>query len=83
MSAEQEIKQQVMSMAVSDIELLLNIIGDLTYVGYKISLCKLKGNSYMQCAIKYNIQKSAAQYYFEKCIEKQYDIALRKLFNLK
>lgn len=71
-----------MSMAVSEIEELLNIVGDLTYEGYKISLCKLRGFSYQQCSNKFGISKSKAQYYFEKCIEKQYDIALKKIFQL-
>lgn len=83
MSTEQEIKQQVMCMAVGEIEILLNIISDLGYVGYKISMCKIKGFSYMQCAQKFGIPKSTAQSYWEKCTQKAYDIALRKLFNIK
>lgn len=83
MSSEQEIKQKVMSMAVSEMETLLNIIGDLGYCGYKISMCKLRGNSYQACANKFGIDKSTAQRYYEKCIEKQYDITLKELFQIK
>jgi len=83
MSESEQIKRQVLGMAISEIEELLNIIGDLGYLGYKISLCKIKGNSYQQCANKFNIPKSTAQTYYEKCTEKAYDIALKRIFQLK
>jgi hypothetical protein len=76
-------KEDIMKMAAGEVQLLLDIIGDLGYVGYKISMCKLYGNSYQQCANKFGIDKSAAQRHYEKCIEKQYDIALKKIFGLK
>lgn len=83
MSTEQEIKQHVMSMAVADIELLLNIIGDLSHLGYKACMCKLRGNSHQQCSNKLQIPKHQVQYYWEKCKEKSYDLALIKIFNIK
>jgi hypothetical protein len=82
MSEAQQIKQQCLIMAAAEIEQLLKIIGDLGYPGYKISLCKLKGLSYNQCARKYNISKSLAQWHWDKCRDKGYDIQLKKIFNL-
>lgn len=76
-------KESMAKMAAEELEELLHIIGSLSYIGYKISMCKLYGNSYQQCANKYNISKAAAQYYYEKCIEKQYDLALKKIFGIK
>lgn len=76
-------KKHMMEMAVDELEELMRIIGDLGYIGYKISMCKLYGNSYQQCANKFKIPKSTAQWHWEKCTEKQYDIALKKIFRLK
>lgn len=82
MSETEQIKRKVIGMAATELEEFLNIIGDLTHTGYKISMCKLRGFSYQQCANKLGITKAAAQRYFEKCIEKGYDITLRRLFNI-
>lgn len=71
-----------MTMAASELQELLTIIGELGYLGYKISMCKLKGNSYQQCATRFGITKSAAQRYWEKCIENRYDISLKRIFAL-
>lgn len=82
MSEAQQLKEQCLSMAVAELEQLMNIIGDLGYIGYKISLCRLKGSSYLQCAQKFNISKSLAQYYWNNCISKGYDQTLQKMFNI-
>lgn len=79
----EHIKQHMMRMAVEEVELLLSIIGDLGFDGYKICMCKLHGNSYQQCSNKFNIPKSSAQRYWEKCTQNEYDIALKKIFGLK
>jgi len=84
MSNETEkIKQQMIGMAVTDMEKLFEIIGELGFIGYKISMCKIKGYSYKQCALKYGVSKSAAQRFWQKCIDKRYDIALKNLFQIK
>jgi hypothetical protein len=77
---DKNLKEQMMLMAVSDIELLFCIISDLSFEGYKISLCKLKGYSLQQCATKFGVSKSNAQYAWEKCQEKNYDVELKRLF---
>lgn len=82
MSEAQELKQQCLTMAVAELEQLLIIIGDLGYVGYKISLCRIKGFSYGQCARNFRIKKSVVQYHWENCRKKGYDISLKKMFNL-
>lgn len=71
-----------MEMAVHDVELLFGIIGDLSFIGYKVALSKLYGYSLQECANKYRITKRAAQYYCEKSVEKKYDIELRRMFNI-
>lgn len=84
MSAETEsLKKDVMNMAVSDLELLFKVIGDLTFTGYKISLCRLRGYSYQQCATKFGISKREAQKYYERCLNMGHDEFLKKTFNLK
>ncbi len=75
-------KEHIAKMAAADLEELLAIVGDLGYPAYRISLCKLKGQSHQQCANKFNISKSTAQSMWEKCMSKSYDIALRRIFNL-
>jgi hypothetical protein len=82
MSEAQLLKQQCLTMAAAELEQLLLIIGELGYVGYKISLCKIKGLSYTQCSRKFNISKSLAQFYWEKCQTKGYDIKLKNIFKL-
>ena len=82
MSEAQELKQQCLTMAAAELELLMNIIGDLTFIGYKISLCRLKGYSYGQCARNYRISKSRAQWHWENCREKGHDVHLKRMFNL-
>jgi hypothetical protein len=82
MSEEQRIKEQCIQMAVTEMEQLLNIIGDLGYKGYKICMCRLKGYSYLQCAQKFGVKKSRAQYYWETCKNKGYDIHLKRMFKI-
>lgn len=72
-----------MRMPTSELEELLNIIGHLGYTGYKISMCKLQGYSYQQCANKFRISKQTARRLYEKCVENRYDIALKKIFQIK
>lgn len=83
MSEAEQLKKQCMIMAVEQIEELLNIIGELGYIRYKIVLCKLKGNSLLQCAIKCRVTKRIAQKAWEKSTRNGYDIALKKIFQLK
>lgn len=71
-----------MGMAVAELEELLNIVGDLSFIGYKLSMCKLKGYSMQQCANKFGVTKETARYYFNKCVELQHDIALKKIFGI-
>lgn len=74
-------KEDILQMAANEVELLFTIIGDLGYIGYKISMCKLHGNSYQQCATKFGISRSAARRYYEKCVEYRHDIALKQIFH--
>lgn len=83
MSEAEQIKILCLTKAAKDMEELFNIIGDLGYVGYKISMCKMKGYSYQQCANKLGISKALAQYHYEKCKEKLYDTALKRIFKLQ
>ena len=76
-------KEHIARLAAAEIEELFSIVGDLGHVGYRISLCKLKGFSHQQCASKFGISKQAAQRSWEKCIEKRYDITLKRIFQLK
>lgn len=76
-------KEELLRMAASEMEELLNIIGELGYTGYKISMCKLQGNSYQQCANKFRISKQTARRLFAKCVDNRHDIALKKIFQLK
>lgn len=82
MSEEQRIKEACLRTAQADMELLFTIIGELGYTGYKIAMCKIKGNSYLQCAQKLGISKSLAQYHWENCKQKGYDSNLKKIFNI-
>lgn len=79
---DENIKHHVMTMAVNDLDAFLNIVSDLGHIGYKVSLCKLRGFSYLQCANKMGIGKPTAQFYFEKCKKKGYDVQLKKFFNI-
>jgi hypothetical protein len=76
-------KEHLARMAAEELEELLQIIGDISYVGYKISLCKIYGNSYMQCAIRFGIDRETARRLWAKCVEKQHDKALIKIFGIK
>lgn len=76
-------KEEIMKMATDDIETILNIIGDLGHVGYKIALCVLNGNSYQQCANKHRVSKQVVYSVIKKCNRKRYDISLKKIFQLK
>lgn len=82
MSDGQQIKEHVLQMAAMDVEKLFSIIGDLGFIGYKISLCKLKGYSLKQCANKFHVSKSCAQRSYKKCIVNRYDIHLKRIFSL-
>lgn len=82
MSEAQQIKEQCLTMAAAELELLLKIIGDLGYIGYKISLCKVKGYSYAQCGRKFRVSKSLAQWHWNSCRNKGYDLHLKRIFNL-
>lgn len=83
MSEGEQIKILCLTQAAKEVEELMHIIGELGFVGYRISMCKIKGNSYQQCANKYGISKALAQYHYEKCKEKLYDIALKRIFKLQ
>jgi hypothetical protein len=83
MSEAEQLKKECMAMAVAELEQLMNIIGDLGYRGYRVSICRLKGYSYGQCAQNLNISKSLAQWYWESCQKKGYDIVLKQIFKMK
>lgn len=76
------LKQRCMQLAADDLRLLFTIVGALSYPGYRICMCKLKKKSYLQCANKYGISKAHAQWYFKKCVDKGYDIQLKRLFGI-
>lgn len=76
-------KEHLAKMAAEELEELLQIIGDLSYTGYKISLCKIYGNSYMQCAIRYGVDRETARRFWRKCVENEHHIALKKIFGIK
>jgi hypothetical protein len=82
MSEEQRIKEQCLQMAGAEIEMLFTIIGDLGYIGYKISMCKLKGLSYSQCGAKLGVSRGKVQRYWRNCRRRGYDAHLKKIFNL-
>ena len=82
MSEEQRIKEQCLRMAQAEMEMLFTIIGDLGYVGYKISMCKLKGSSYNQCKTKLGVSRSKVLRYWKNCRNKGYDVHLKRIFNL-
>lgn len=82
MSEAEQLKEQCLTMAATELELLFTIIGDLGFVGYKISLCKLKGYSYNQCRRKHGISRPQAQRHWKNCRNKGYDIHLKRMFNL-
>ena len=82
MTEAQKLKIACISMAAAEIELLFKIVGDLGHLGYKVSLYRLYGASYNQCAQKFGISKSLAQFHWYKCIDKGYDSDLRRMFNL-
>ncbi len=82
MSEAEQLKEQCLTMAATELELLFTIIGDLGFVGYKISLCKLKGYSYNQCRRKYGISRPQAQRHWKNCRKKGYDADLKRMFNL-
>lgn len=82
MSEAQLIKEQCLRMAAAELEQLMNIIGDLGYVGYKISLCRIRGFSYLQCGSKFGISKALAQWHWRNCRKKGYDIKLKQIFNM-
>lgn len=82
MSEAEQLKKQCLAMAATELELLMNIVGELGYEGYKISLCKIKGHSYNQCRRKYGISRSQSQRIWKKCRKNGYDIHLKRMFNL-
>lgn len=82
MSEAEHIKEHCAKMAAAELELLLKIIGDLGYVGYKISLCKLKGSSYSQCKSKIGVSRAKVQRHWKTCRSMGYDIHLKRIFNL-
>ena len=82
MSEEQRIKEQCLQMAAEELQMLFTIIGELGYVGYKISMCKLKGASYNQCKIGLGVSRGMVQRYWRNCRRKGYDTQLKKIFNL-
>jgi hypothetical protein len=81
MSEAQELKQQCLTMAAEDFGLLMVIIGDLGYPGYRIAICKLKGASYNQCRISLGVSRGTVQRRWKKCKKKGYDLHLKRMFN--
>lgn len=82
MSEAENIKEHCAKMAAAEVEVLFKIIGDLGYVGYKISMCKLKGSSYNQCKTKLGVSRALVQWHWKNCRRKGYDSHLKKIFNL-
>lgn len=83
MSEDQQIKEKCISMAADDFSLLLTIIGELGYPGYRIAICKLRGASYNQCKISLGVSRQAVQRHWKKCREMGYDLHLKRIFNFK
>jgi hypothetical protein len=81
MSEEQRIKEKCIEMAAEDFRLLLTIIGDLGYPGYRIAICKLRGASYTKCCISLGVSRAMVQRYWKKCKIRGYDSELRRMFN--
>lgn len=75
-------KEHIAQMAVEQLEELFTVIGDLGHVGYKISLCKIKGFSHQQCANKFGIHKEHARKLWYKCVQNGHDITLKRIFNI-
>jgi hypothetical protein len=75
-------KEEIMKMAVDDVENLLIIVGDLTHLGYRISLCRLRGSSINQCAQKFKTTPDTVRYYFKKCGELHHTLTLKRIFNI-
>jgi len=78
-----ELKQKLLMMAVSEVELLLTIIGELGFIGYKVVLFNLRGQSLQQCATKFKISKRTAQYIIKKSNEKGYSMDLKRILPVK
>ena len=81
MSEAQELKQQCLTMAAEDFGLLMVIIGDLGYPGYRIAICRLRGASYSKCSINLRVSRAMVQRHWKKCKKKGYDTELKRLFN--
>lgn len=75
-------KEEILRMATKDVEMIFIIVGSLGYVGYKVSMCKLKNYSYSQCAIKFGITKELACYYWRKCKKEGFDKELIRIFSI-
>ncbi len=82
MNEAQEIKRLCLKLAVEELELLLKIIGDLGYPTYMVARFRLGGATYGQCANKFGISKSSAQWYWNKCREKGYHHDLLRIFKI-
>lgn len=81
--AAEELKKIVEENETDVVSEIVIIISDLTWLGFRIARCTLRGSSYQQCANKLGVTKEKVRYYHEKCVELQHDITLKKLFILK
>lgn len=82
MSEAEQLKKECLTMAATELEQLMNIIGDLGYPGYRVSLCRIKGGSYNQCRLRLGISRSKAQRHWKSCRKKGYDADLKRIFRL-
>lgn len=75
-------QEHIAKLAVQELEELLSIIGDLSYPGYKIAMCKIRGFSYQQCANRMGLHKEHARKLWLKCVQNGHDITLKRIFHI-
>jgi hypothetical protein len=73
-------KDQIMKMTAEDLGRVIEIIGELGTLGYRISLYRMQGNSLQQCAQKFSTTRETVRYYWGKCVEKEHDKTLTRIF---
>lgn len=82
MSEAEQLKKECVAMAAAELQILMNIIGDLGYAGYRVSICRLKGGSYNQCRLRLGISRSKAQRHWKNCLKKGYHNDLKRIFKI-
>lgn len=72
-----------MKMKAEDLAAVLQIIGDLGILGYRVSLHRLSGNSWQQCAQKFGTTRKMVRYSYSKCVRLGHDKDLVRIFGIQ